>query len=263
MWDYCQNGLSEFCRLQFCWIADWIPISQLFLNPPKIRLDCQTFAIVFCSRSGDRSCTQCMVICLWSILNHRGRLDICLNNISPGNCRENSLRRIDWMSFSENEFIEENSALYRHWQKSSITLVAVVFRPLVVVGPREKTDQSVAVPRAFHPWPGHCDLILISPEILTSLIFIILLYWYHVNCHTRLRFDINIIKQPQRVCSSEQNLKDSSLVLISNIKFVKHEHMFSIAHWNLILLNAYSCKCHTLEKVLNWSCHYPQFLIFF
>ena len=46
-WDYCQNGLSEFCLLQFCWIADWIPISQLFLNPPKIRLDCQTFAIGF------------------------------------------------------------------------------------------------------------------------------------------------------------------------------------------------------------------------
>ena len=108
-----------------------------------------------------------------------------------------------------------------------------------------------------------CDLILISPEILTSLIFIILLYWYHVNCHTRLWFDINIIKQPQRFCSSEQNLKDSSLVLISNIKFVKHEHMFSIAQWNLILLIIYSFKCCVLAKVLNWSCHYPQFLVFF
>ena len=69
--------------------------------------------------------------------------------------RENSLRKIDCLSFSENDFIEENAALDRNWQKYSITLVAVVFRPLVAVGPREKTDHSIAVPRAYHQWPDH------------------------------------------------------------------------------------------------------------
>ena len=122
---------------------------------PKSGWIARRLQLVFCSRSGDRSCTQCMVICLWSILNHRGRLDICLYNIWSDIYRENSLRKIDCLSFSENEFIEENAASDRNWQKSSITLVAVVFRPLVAVGPREKTDHSIAVPRAYHQWPGH------------------------------------------------------------------------------------------------------------
>ena len=34
--------------------------------------------------------------------------------------------------------------------------------------------------------------------------------------------------------------------------------MFPIAQWNLILLNIYSCECHMLAKVSNWSCHCPQ-----
>ena len=69
---------------------------------PKSGWIARRLQLVSCSRSGDRSCTQCMVICLWSILNHRGRLDICMYKICPSDYRENSLRKADCLSFSEN-----------------------------------------------------------------------------------------------------------------------------------------------------------------